>query len=361
MKGLLLRLSALDADAENAVRVISFFDQLIAGRATLHALVRETARLAECPAAVADEALGVSLRADTRGNVDPAGPRRPEIGAAVRDLSPHSRVWLERPPGAALPLDDIVLERFAIACALLLDHTRAPAPVLGDTALVELALSTASGETERARALRLMHLDPVDPLHALAVAGPTDAVASLVELLGLAEPWARTASLNHAHAILTRSLPPELPDALAGRLRIGVGPALPALQAPASWQQARIALRFAKLGHLYPAVVRADTLGALSVISTTLCPADIARVADVAALDRIAAAPNGVDTLTVLTVLCAAGSVRQAATRLYRHHSTLAARIALAETRLGFCPTTPAGRSRLELAILLRHLRDTPE
>jgi len=360
MKGLLLRLSALDADAENAVRVISFFDQLIAGRATLHALVRETSRLAECPAAVADEALGVSVRADAQGNVDTTGPRRPEIGAAVRDLSPDSRVWLER-PGAALPLDDIVLERFAIACALLLDHTRTPTPVLGDTALVELALSTAAGEAERARALRLMHVDPAAPLHALAVAGPPDAVAGLVELLGLAEPWARTASLNHSHAVLTRSLPPELPDALAGRLRIGVGPALPALQAPDSWQGARVALRFAKLGHLYPTVVRADSLGALSVISTTMRPADIARVADVAALDRIAAAPHGVDTLTALTALCAAGSVRQAATRLYRHHSTLAARIALAEARLGFCPTTPAGRSRLELAILLRHLRDTPE
>jgi DNA-binding transcriptional LysR family regulator len=215
-----------------------------------------------------------------------------------------------------------------------------------------------------------MHVDPADPLHALAVAGPPDAVTSLVELLDLAEPWARTASLNHSHAILTRSLPPELPDALAGQLRIGVGPALPALQAPDSWQEARIALRFAKLGHLYPTVVRADTyptvvradtLGALSVISTTMRPADIARVADVAALDRIAAAPHGIDTLTALTALCAAGSVRQAATRLYRHHSTLAARIALAEARLGFCPTTPAGRSRLELAILLRHLRDTPE
>ena len=43
MQGLLLRLSGLDADAENAVRVIGFFDRLITARASLDALVRSTA------------------------------------------------------------------------------------------------------------------------------------------------------------------------------------------------------------------------------------------------------------------------------------------------------------------------------
>ncbi|TDC03051.1 PucR family transcriptional regulator, partial [Actinomadura bangladeshensis] len=58
MKGLLLRLSALDADAENAVRVISFFDGLIAAKVSPQTLVRETARLAECPAGLTDPATG---------------------------------------------------------------------------------------------------------------------------------------------------------------------------------------------------------------------------------------------------------------------------------------------------------------
>jgi hypothetical protein len=37
------------------------------------------------------------------------------------------------------------------------------------------------------------------------------------------------------------------------------------------------------------------------------------------------------------------------------------ARLAQAEARLGFSFGTPAGRQRLELAILLRQLRDTAE
>ncbi|MFD1051798.1 maleylpyruvate isomerase N-terminal domain-containing protein, partial [Kibdelosporangium lantanae] len=41
MEGLLLRLSALDADAENAVRVISFFDRLVATHATLPQVISQ--------------------------------------------------------------------------------------------------------------------------------------------------------------------------------------------------------------------------------------------------------------------------------------------------------------------------------
>ncbi|MEU4667925.1 hypothetical protein AB0F91_08130 [Amycolatopsis sp. NPDC023774] len=50
MKGLLLRLSAVDSDAEAAVRVIAYFDELVAHRATISDLVRATASLAECVA-----------------------------------------------------------------------------------------------------------------------------------------------------------------------------------------------------------------------------------------------------------------------------------------------------------------------
>ena len=64
---LLLRLSGLDADAENAVRVIGFFDRLITGRAGLDALVRSTAELAGCrvvpiPGPSAALAAGAGLR-----------------------------------------------------------------------------------------------------------------------------------------------------------------------------------------------------------------------------------------------------------------------------------------------------------
>ncbi|WP_084011159.1 hypothetical protein [Pseudofrankia sp. DC12] len=58
MKGLLSRLSALDADAESAVRVIAYFDALVAARADAATLVRAAATLAECGAGL--ETLGGS-------------------------------------------------------------------------------------------------------------------------------------------------------------------------------------------------------------------------------------------------------------------------------------------------------------
>ena len=57
---------------------------------------------------------------------------------AVRRLPDDSAVWIGRPsPGLAL--DEILLERLAIAAAILLDQPSAPPTGLGDPALVELA------------------------------------------------------------------------------------------------------------------------------------------------------------------------------------------------------------------------------
>ncbi|MFB9323894.1 PucR family transcriptional regulator, partial [Cryptosporangium minutisporangium] len=71
MKGLLLRLSALDADAEAAVRVIAYFDALVEHRATAAALVRATAGLAECGCGI-ELADGTVLRFSPDGDPLPA-------------------------------------------------------------------------------------------------------------------------------------------------------------------------------------------------------------------------------------------------------------------------------------------------
>ncbi|MGP4029460.1 helix-turn-helix domain-containing protein [Actinomadura sp. 3N407] len=346
MKGLLLRLSALDADAENAVRVIGFFDGLIAGKVSPHILVRETARLAECPAGLDDDATGVSLSSE---------PGRAS-GPLVREISGTGRVWLAR-EGAPFPLDDIVLERFAIAAALLLEHASAPRP--GDEGLVELALSAGAGEPERSRALHLMRVEPAAGLHVLAVAAGDVPIADV--LAAFPGPRPRVAALGRVHAVLARSLPPAFPERLPGGVRVGVGPALPAIEAPVSWRRARTALRFTTVASPGPAVVHHDRLGALAALADLLRDEDIAEIADVVALDRLAAEPNGADILAVLTAFCATGSARKAAARVHRHHSTAAARLAYAESRLGFSFSGPGGRLRLGLAVLLRHLRDTSE
>jgi hypothetical protein len=94
-------------------------------------------------------------------------------------------------------------------------------------------------------------------------------------------------------------------------------------------------------------------------VLASLRHADIAEVADVVALDRIAEEPGGQDTIDVLVAFCATDSVRKAAAVVFRHHSTVAARLAAAEARLGFSLNGTEGRRRLDLALVLRHLRET--
>ncbi|RSM70516.1 PucR family transcriptional regulator [Kibdelosporangium aridum] len=315
MEGLLLRLSSLDADAENAVRVIGFFDRLIASRASLDAIVRKASGLAECP-------LGVS--SSTRG-LQVGGPI--PVHATRRELEDGTVVWLAR-AGKPLPLDDMVLERFSIAVALSLELSRVPLPALGDPALVELALSDSAGEAERSRALHLLELKPTTPLRVLAVKGT---------------PTGLSAALGPLHAVLATN---EIPDQDG---EVGISTQVPAINAPAAWAEARTALRFASVGH--PAV-RADDLGS-QIALASLPGEEIAKLPDVIALD-------GLDPqlLTVLTALASTGSNRKAAAAIHRHHSTIPARIAQAEAALGFPIDTPEGRFRLHLALVLRHLRD---
>jgi hypothetical protein len=335
MKGLLLRLSGLDADAENAVRVIGFFDRLITDRASLDVLVRSTARLAGCPAGVHAPAQGLALRAEP--DADVAASDRVPAGAAVRPLEGGVVVWVAR-EGAPTPLDDILLERFAIATAILLEHTSVPLPALGDPALVELVLSEGIGTAERSRALHLLGLDTTARLRVLAATG--------ADLAG------RTATFGEMRAVLTADGPGTPPPGA----RIGVGPVVPALELARSWQAARTALRFT--ADTEP-VVWSDRLGSLTALAGALGPADLAVLPDVQALDRLAGEPHGEDILAALTALCATGSARKAAAVLHRHHSTMPARLARAGSVLGFDVDSPAGRFRLHLALMLRRLRDT--
>ncbi|MEV6446672.1 helix-turn-helix domain-containing protein [Amycolatopsis sp. NPDC051716] len=338
MKGLLLRLSGLDADAENAVRVIGFFDRLIAGRAGLDVLVRNTADLAGCPVGVHAPGQGLSLRASPGAGV--ATPAAAPAGAATRMLEGGVVVWVAR-AGAAVPLDDMLLERFAIAAAILLEHSGVPRPELGDPALVELALSEDAGTAERSRALHLLGFGPAARLRVLAGTG-VDALAG------------RSARLGGVRAVLLPGEVASLPDGA----RAGIGPEGPAIEVARSWAAARTALRFTSAAE---PVVWWERLGGLAALAGKLAPAELAELADVQALDRLAAEPHGADTLAALDALCATGSARKAAAALHRHHSTMPARLARAEAVLGFEVDSPAGRFRLHLALVLRRLRDNAD
>jgi len=371
MKGLLLRLSEVDADAEAAVRVIAYFDELVARQARLSDLVRATAALAGCVAGLRRDGVPEPLRFEPDG--EPAAESGTEPASA--DLGePPGKVWLER-AGAPGPLDDLVLERFAMAARVLgRAEPEANAPHLADPALVELLLGERAGEEDRARALRLLGLATGRPVRVLAVGTEDgrDPGAAAVGLLarGGSLPRLHVATVGEVAAVLLQPRDDAIVDALrsaladrarerdaAGGVRVGVGDAVPGLAARDSWLQARLAERFA-VPAVEPVVAHGD-LGSL----TLLAEVPVARLRgqeDVRALDALAATPTGAADVAALEAFCRTGSLRQAAVALHRHHSSVAARLAHVEDALGWRLDEPGDRFRARLALLARRLAHRP-
>ncbi|GHH85939.1 hypothetical protein GCM10018793_55840 [Streptomyces sulfonofaciens] len=321
MKDLVGRLSALDPDAGAAVKVIAYFDQLVDGRAGLEAIVRGAAVLSGCVVRLVDDERHVRVRVGPEGHAPDDGFDPPEPEWLNAPLVPGGPpvLWLER-PGPAGPVDAMVLERAVSAARGVLDRTRGRAS--GDPALMEVVLDASAEEATRTRAARRLGLPGTARVLAL------DGGAARIEATG----------------------------AVPGRGRVGVGPMVPVLDLPASWEAARTALRFAADGTEQDPgarVVHADELGGLAVLAAAVAPGT-KPVADVLALERARSAAPWV--LGTLVTFVSSPSLRTAATALVVHHSTLQDRIAHAEQLLGWPVRDPPGRLRLQLALALRRL-----
>ena len=96
MRALLLRLSALDADAEGAVRVIAVFDQLVRRHAGLDTLVSATAQLAECPVGLSDASGRPVRRGPDGGRLGGGRPESARVTTAAASFagSPHCRPFM---------------------------------------------------------------------------------------------------------------------------------------------------------------------------------------------------------------------------------------------------------------------------
>ncbi|MEU4228408.1 helix-turn-helix domain-containing protein [Nonomuraea sp. NPDC026600] len=377
MRGLLLRLSTLDTDAESAVRVIAYFDSLVRDHVSVPVLLSATARLTQCPVGLLDAATGRRTRTFPDGHVDHPSTDQPPADRPAADEAKPGRtntdhpgaelkmvrelasglgaVWMER-EGTPHGLDEIVLERFAAAAEVTLERAVALAREGRDPALVELALSAETGEAERARALRLLGFDPATPLQALAIAIPVDEGFALVPGVRTMGHHVRAARIGDTEAVLVATALPRPPDSarvgigseLPASSRIGIGPELPGSRVAESWAGARTALRFTGP---QDRVVRWTELGALALY-VDVPDAAIAELADVRSMERL-----GREARAAVRALCAEGSVRRAATVLHLHHSSMAARIARAESVLGFSLADSAGRLRAHLALALVRLR----
>lgn len=323
MKELAGRLTALDPEASETLKVVTYFDALIAGGVGLPALVRGAALLSGTAAGVAVEA-GHDIRFAPVGDGDGDGGS----GAAdwpTRQAGPDAAVWIERRDAPHMN-DAMVLERFAFAVAITRSRRAADD---GAHHAVETLIDETAGPTDRVAAAARLHLDGSRPVRAVAVplseerppGGPAAVVAApfgLVRAIVLPEAATPTAS------------------------RAGVGTAGSPHDLHSSWSSALVALR---LTDAIRPVVHADDLGAMLL----LVQASDERPAppDVAALAAVA---EHASSLATLDALAAASTVRSAARALGIHHSTMQARLTALTAALGYDPRTPTGRTRFVLA-----------
>ncbi|WP_026116442.1 helix-turn-helix domain-containing protein [Nocardiopsis valliformis] len=321
MRELLGRISALDPEAGEAVKVIAYFDSL-AGSG-VEPLVRGAAILTGVPAGFVDRSRGLALRVTPDGRVERAASDPDPSWCSVPVRASGGVLWLER-SGEPGPVEAMVLER---ASAALRAHLELTSPVAGSrTALTEVLVDARVSEAVRVRAARRLGI--ADRARVRAVAVPDEAARVVSD--------------------------PEPP--VRGSERAGVGPVVGVEGLPASWEDAQRALRFTAEGtgtDPGPRVVRAEGLGGLLLLADAVTRGT-APVADVLSLEEVGR--EGVALLESLEAVSASPSLRAAAAALGVHHSTLQEGVERAERVLGWSVRDVPGRLRLQVALALRRL-----
>lgn len=344
MEALAERLSQLDAHMEGALRVVMFYDTLMRRRVDVPVLVRASAGLAECVAGIRLHGTGRVIRFGPDGTAaaDPAPPASTTAPITLDDEE-IGTVWVER-PGEPGPLDEVVLDRLAIAAAAVVERYGPASTTMADPALVELVISGDSDEAARNRALRLLGFAADLPIRVAAVrtSVPLDRVGGLI----CPGRPVKAAPLSDVGVILATTVDAAgFPDGVCAGIGAAASP-------DRSWQEARTALRFTTARE---PVVHFDRLGSLALLAQV--PSEVVRDnPDVAAIGRMAGNP---DDLATVDAYCATGSLRRAADLLHLHHTSVARRLDVLGQALGIDLIDPAGLTRARLALTAWRLHDT--
>ena len=365
----------MDSDAEAALRVIDYFDALSMRSATAEMVVRGAA-------AISEAAAGLRLPDGTTIRFDATGARLSGTADRAKHLAYSAgdvHAWIER-DGPQQALDELVLERFALtATSAALQNAPIATFELSDPSFLEVVLSVSEPLAERSVALRRLGLSPDSELLVLAIAGEAPGSVTedrLGELLRRSRSLgtARAAQLGPlgAIAIQTQSFADHTEAALAVEItlgesrggeqisfRCGIGSTVKGLDAAASWDSARTALRFARWQSNGASFADSDKLGAIAALAHV---ASDRWTADwrVRSLRELTETISGKTDLEVLESYLTHGSLRMAGNSLHMHHSSVAARLARLEEKLHLNFSMPADVFQARLCLYAAALVEHP-
>ncbi|MEV0700319.1 helix-turn-helix domain-containing protein [Saccharopolyspora sp. NPDC050389] len=353
-------MSELGSDMLSVFRIISYFDALNESAANADAIVRSAALLAECPVG-AQWASGTVIRYGALGDLL-------DESRLVTPTAADPAVRLERAAAAEHPLDSLLLDRLQHALRVATPRSAA-GPRLGHPALLEVVLSDKERREDRVRAVGLLGLDAIRKVRVMAVS--TTSSKAAVELVSRSCPGrlVHSVAVGNLTAVLLQddgddrqladdlhaAIAAEHPTVLGGGDRgpwVGIGERMSVYAAPASWKQARRALRFASsTGHGRRAVSY-GRLGSLELLAE-LPLKRLLNDPDAARINAIATSASGEQVVATLEAYCVFGSLRRTAEEMHVHHSTVAARLAHLEAEMGWDLADPMDRFKATLVLMV--------
>lgn len=329
MQDLVGRISALDAEATETLKVISYFDSLVASGVGVEPMLRAAAVLS-----------GVAVGARINGREYRFSPEGARLKLLAEDESQTAwnrrevtdgAVWIERePPGHAN--DPMVLERLAMSVEIAEDRRTQPT-----RSAFEIACETSASQTERLKALSRLGIDPAQIVR--VVTQPASSFDTS-ELRMFATAHCTIATPRG----LVRAWLTDPAASIPQTLRLGIGLSVRAIDLPASLESAVLAL---SVSRTHP--VEAANLGA----ALWLLRAAEQHEEYHPDVRGLALLVDREHSLLTLDALAEHDTVRGAATSLGLHHSTVQHRIATLTEELGYDIRTPSGRIRYALARLL--------
>lgn len=321
------KLVALDNEASESLRVISYFDALVMRRAGIGGLLRGAVTLAGAAAGVSDGTVAGTCRV-TQGGATSASGSVPYKSWPNRQVSDDSGswVWIER-SGPERLCDAMILDRLALALAI----TRARTSKGASRHPVEILIDEVSSVTRREAAAARLGLDA----RGTAVVTVAPATGEVT--------WDAVVVATDVGRVRVGVNVEQLPG------RAGIGRRTPVLDLAGSWSSAVTALR---LTSEFQPVLSAEDLGPvlqLVRVGEDFTDADLLGLV-------IDSKPWALRTLDALI---ATDSIRGAAALLHFHHSTVQSRTSELSTALGFDIRSPTGRTRLAVLLWLHRLAHT--